>query len=264
LPGKNDCYAQLADGLIKYGIATLRYDKRGTGEAYLYGRPEKSLIFSQYIDDAIQAIELLRRDGHFGKIIVAGHGEGAVVGMVAAAKAKADGFIALAGVGVPAWQTIKEQLEAMPIEDQATRTVQEQAWNRIISSLRAGKTVASVPDELQSLFRPSVQPYLISWFSYEPQAEMAKLRCPVQLIQGGNDRKVTPADTTALEKGHPGSKEVYIPLMNHVLKDVGPSEEDNYAAYSDPGYSLGSGLLGVINDFVKNLSGVDNSRSDKE
>jgi uncharacterized protein len=52
---------------------------------------------------------------------------------------------------------------------------------RILGELKAGRSVTNPAEKLPAqlaaaLFRPSVQPYLISWFKYDPALEMAKLK----------------------------------------------------------------------------------------
>ena len=36
----------------------------------------------------------------------------------------------------------------------------------------------TVPPMLMGLFRPSVRPYMISWFKYDPAVEISKLKVP--------------------------------------------------------------------------------------
>lgn len=57
----------------------------------------------------------------------------------------------------------------------------------INDSLKAGKEVSNIPMGLMTLFRPSVQPYLISWYRYNPQEVIAKLRQPVLILQGDKE-----------------------------------------------------------------------------
>ncbi len=61
---------------------------------------------------------------------------------------------------------------------------------QITSDLRAGKTVSNVDPSLYLSYRPSVQPYLISWFRYDPATEIAKLHLPVLIVQGTTDFQV--------------------------------------------------------------------------
>lgn len=252
VPGKNDCLLLLAQALSQQGLASLRYDKRGAGESYVLAPKEEDLIFADFVLDAQAAIRALKADKRFSKVVVIGHGQGSLVGSSAAAAAGAAGFVSLAGVGLPSWQTIQSQLEHYAQEDETTAGLKLE-WERLISELRQGRRVAYVNPDLESMFRPSIQPFLISWFSFDPKTEISKFSGPVLIIQGGNDSRVGPDDTRALEEGKPGAKEVFLPDMNHVLKATLPTEADNEASYSDPRYPLASGLMTVIRDFVQGL-----------
>jgi pimeloyl-ACP methyl ester carboxylesterase len=254
VPGKCDSLLMLAQGLKKAGIASLRYDKRGAGESYVLAPDEGSLVFEDYIRDAEKAVRALRADGRFSKVAVIGHGQGSLVGTVAAARGGADAFISLAGVGLPGWQTIQNQLAYLSRQDgESLPASLKPEWERIIGELKAGRAVPQVGPELLSLFRPSMQAFLISWFSFDPKTELGRFPNPVLIVQGGNDSRVGPDDTRALEEGKPGSREVFLPDMNHALKAVLPVESDDQASYSDPSYPLASGLATVIGDFVKGL-----------
>src|SRR6218665_2726569 len=95
---KNNSLKMLAEALAKNGIASLRYDKRGIGESKpAGGDSESSLVFENYIQDAKSWINFLRQDKRFSKVIVIGHSEGSLIGMIAGAKA--DKFVSIAGVG---------------------------------------------------------------------------------------------------------------------------------------------------------------------
>jgi uncharacterized protein len=250
IPGSNDCLLQLADALAKKGIASLRYDKRGAGEAYPLAPEEGNLLFDDYARDAVDAIRQFSKDKRFSSIIVVGHGEGSTVGMIAAREGGAGGFVSLAGPGLPAWRLIQDQLSGMKPEPGEDRAAREKAWTEILESLKAGKRVKDVPEDLMGLFRPSVQPYLISWFAVDPKDEIGKLKVPVQIIQGGNDLRVGPDDARALSEGAKAAREAFLPGMNHVLKDVLPLEDDNWTAYSDPAYPLSGGIATVIEQFI--------------
>ncbi|MBV8582943.1 MAG: alpha/beta hydrolase, partial [Candidatus Eremiobacteraeota bacterium] len=74
------------------------------------------------------------------------------------------------------------------------------------------------PPELDALFRTSVQPYLISWFKYDPAVEFAKLRVPSTIVQGTADVQITMDDARALQRTNISAKLVVVDGMNHVLK----------------------------------------------
>ncbi|NDC43344.1 MAG: hypothetical protein EBZ77_17645 [Chitinophagia bacterium] len=73
-------YKMIADSLLSAGIACVRYDKRGIGESADAAGEEATMRFDDMVDDARGFIRMLRSDARFGKMIVAGHSEGALVG----------------------------------------------------------------------------------------------------------------------------------------------------------------------------------------
>ncbi|NJN35035.1 MAG: alpha/beta hydrolase [Saprospiraceae bacterium] len=88
-------YRYLSESLTANGIATFRYDKRGVGNSTFEER-QKPIVFEDFIGDAQKCLDSLQATGKFGKIIVAGHGEGALVAMILAQRTPFDGFISLA------------------------------------------------------------------------------------------------------------------------------------------------------------------------
>jgi alpha-beta hydrolase superfamily lysophospholipase len=225
---KNESLKLLAHGLASQNIASLRFDKRGIGESRAAASTEAELRFEDYINDARSWIDTLKKDDRFTKVIVAGHSEGSLIGMVAAHK-KADGFISISGAGRSADKVLKEQLAAQPA------MVKDSSYP-IIDSLVMGKTVANIPKMLFALFRPSVQPYMISWFHYDPQTEIKKLTVPVLILQGTNDLQVTVEDANLLAKSQPKAQLVLIKNMNHVFRIVEGDRKANLATYitADP------------------------------
>ena len=111
---ENNCLKMLADSLESAGIASLRYDKRGIAASKAAGMEESDLRFENYVDDAAAWIQMLRKDMRFSKIIVAGHSEGSLIGMIAVDREHADGFISIAGAGSSADIILKQQLAAQP------------------------------------------------------------------------------------------------------------------------------------------------------
>jgi len=241
----NDGFKKLASALAEDGIASLRYDKRGIGESALAGGNEGDLKFEDFINDLSAWISLTKKDKRFSKIIVAGHSEGSLIGMVASIEA--DGFISIAGAGEPVDKVLKRQLSTQP------KQIQEFSYP-IIDSLKLGKRVENVNPMLFNLFRPSVQPYLISWMKYDPKSEIKKLKIPVLILQGTNDIQVTVDDATKLSTANPAAHLVLIENMNHVFRIVeGESREVNFAAYNNPQLPIAKKLVSSIISFVKEI-----------
>lgn len=107
-----------------------------------------------------------------------------------------------------------------------------------------------MPRELEALYRPSVQPYLISWFKYDPAAELAKLSMPVLLIRGTHDLQVRQADADTLAAARPDASFLAIEEMNHVLKIAPADRAENIRFYSDPKAPLAPGLVTAVAGFI--------------
>jgi alpha-beta hydrolase superfamily lysophospholipase len=235
---KNESLKKLAHGLAEQHIASLRFDKRGIAESQLAAKSEEALRFEDYVNDARAWIELLKKDKRFLKVVVVGHSEGSLIGMIAA-NGMADGYVSIAGAGRSADKVIKEQLGSQP------QQVIDMCFP-IIDSLVAGKTVADVNPMLNALFRPSVQPYLISWFHYDPQLEIKKLTIPVLIIQGTNDIQVSISDANLLAVASPKAQLILVKNMNHIFRLVEGDRDANIATYSKGELPISEELVNSI------------------
>ena len=239
---KNDAFRQLAHQLANAGIATLRYDKRGIAESANAGIEEKNMRIDSFIVDAGKWIDTLRSIKRFSSIIVAGHSEGSLIGLKIASKA--DKYISMAGAGRPADIVIREQLASQP------KPVMEHSYG-IMDTLKMGLKPTVVNPLVLSLFRPSIQDYLISWFSIDPAKEIAGLKIPILIIQGTNDIQVAVKDAELLHAANPSSKLLLITDMNHVFRKVQSSRNANIATYYKTDPPIEKELVEAIVGFVK-------------
>jgi hypothetical protein len=247
IPGHNDSLKMLATDFAMNGIASLRYDKRGIGQSAVPGQKESDLRFDTYVDDAVAWCNQLH-EKRFSGVVIAGHSEGSLIGMIAARKCGAAGFISLEGAGFPAADILRTQLKGrLPEQLQADN-------ERILKSLEAGRTVDDVPQTLISLYRASVQPYLISWFKYEPANEIAALKIPVLIVQGTTDVQVSMADAKRLAGANPKAKLVTIEGMNHILKMVSGDIQAQLPSYGDPKLQLSEKLTPELVQFVRSVT----------
>jgi pimeloyl-ACP methyl ester carboxylesterase len=247
MPGANDSYRMLARALAERGIASVRYDKRGIAASGAAATSEAELRFETYVEDAAGWIRLLREDPRFSTVTVVGHSEGSLIGMLAARQAGADGFVSLAGVARPAAEVLRDQLRpALP------PALWEES-ERILAGLERGEQTPTVPAELVALYRPSVQPYLISWFRYHPADEIARLTIPALVVQGTTDVQVGVAEAEALARGREGARLVIIEGMNHVLKRVSGDRVAQQPSYFDPSLPLVPEVVEAVGAFVREL-----------
>lgn len=244
IPGRNDSLKLLAAGLADAGIATVRYDKRGIGGSHAAGSAESALRFEMFVDDAAAWIARLKADPRFASVAVIGHSEGSLIGMLAARQADVAAFVSIAGIADGASTLMRKQLEGkLPPE-------LEKESERILVSLESGAVVDPVPPALATLFRPSVQPYLISWFKYVPAQRIAELTMPVLVVQGNTDIQVDVVQANRLHGARPGAKLAIIPGMNHVFKHVRAVPELQVASYGDPSLPVSPLLVKSIADFL--------------
>lgn len=246
LSGKNNSLLQLADSLAHHGIASLRYDKRGIAKSQVKGLKEENMRFSDGVDDVIAWIKWLKKNG-YKKVFIVGHSEGSLVGMAAASQQKVKGFVSIAGSGRRIDLVLKEQIQAGTGPDSI-----KQLAAHYLDTLRVGQRIAKPNPLLFSIFRPSVQPYMISWIQYDPATLFASLSCKTLVIQGTKDIQISETDAQLLHKANPRSSLVMIENMNHVFKAVkGDSKAENLKAYTDPSLPLMGELVQALVKFIQ-------------
>jgi uncharacterized protein len=246
---QTNAYKLLAEGLAQNNIASLRFDKRGIGKSLSAASNEADLRFETYVNDAVAWLELLGKDSRFSKRFVLGHSEGSLIGMLAAQKTPVAGFISIAGAGRSIDEVLIEQLQPQLMADQLEET------RRILNELKAGRLIAHPEEKLgaqlaATLFRPSVQPYLISWLKYDPALELAKLKTPSLIIQGTTDVQVGLKDSERLASAI-SQKPVLIDGMNHVFKNATLEPASQNPTYTNPDLPLVPNLLEVILKFIR-------------
>jgi uncharacterized protein len=239
-------YRLLAEGLAAHRIATVRIDKRGIGQSAAAGPVEADLRFTDYSNDArAWAAEAATRAGRPCAWLI-GNSEGALIALKAV-EGDADkvcGLILLSGPGRPAGVVVREQLAALP------EPMKSQAF-AALSELEAGRTAADTPPALAALFRPSIQPYLISFLSLDPAALIAAYDGPVFIGQGTTDIQVSVADAEALAAADPQATLKLWEGVNHVLKTASADRAANLAAYSNPDLPLAPGVVEDVAEFIQ-------------
>lgn len=237
-------YKLMAEGLGKNGIASLRYDKRGVGESVTTEK-EENMHFDDGIDDAYSLINLLSEDKRFSKIILAGHSEGSLIGILAGTNENVRGLISIAGAGVRADQILLEQMKSQP-------EYFERGIKKMLDSLRRGKIDKNVDPSLYSIARPSIQPYIMSWCRFDPAKEIKQVKVPVLVMHGTTDLQVNVSNAEKLRKSKT-TNVLIINGMNHVLKEAPIDREKNLATYKQPDLPLKPELITGMVDFINTL-----------
>lgn len=248
--GRNDSMKRLALILAKNNIASVRYDKRGVAASKPATPDERNLSIESYVADAQAWGQKLKTDRRLGQLILLGHSEGALVASLAAEKAGAAAVISVAGTGRPVDIVLREQLQ-----DRLPPPLMQRA-NLLIDEIKAGKTDNDVPAELEVVFRPSVQPYLISLFRQDPAAAFGNLQMPALIIQGTHDIQVGVGDAQLLKDAKPDAHLALIEGMNHVLRIVPKDMDRQLASYKNPKLPLATEISSQIVRFIGALPGA--------
>ena len=243
---ETNTYKELAEGLGKNGIASVRYDKRMIGESVTQNK-EADLRFDDYVDDAVGLIQMLDQDERFSKVIVIGHSEGSLVGMLACRDQPVKGFISLAGAGQQADKIMTEQMKSKP-------QYMQDEFKTLLDSLKKGKTIDNIDPRMYSIARPSIQRYLMSWFRNDPAKVIKSLKIPILIIQGNTDLQVAVTDAERLKKAKYDATLIVIPNMNHVLKDAPADRDQNLATYNKPDLPLKAELVPDIVKFINEVN----------
>jgi fermentation-respiration switch protein FrsA (DUF1100 family) len=170
------------------------------------------------------------------------------VQQMATQQADVAGVILLAAPGRPLSAVLRDQLQtALP------NALRQDAF-AILDKLTAGKRVADVRPELNSVFRPSAQPFLMSILGIDPASEIAKVRQPVLLMHAGRDLQISRGDLAALRQARPDMRIVTLPEANHILKTAPTERAGNIAMYGDRTAPLDPGVMPPLVDFVRSVT----------
>jgi uncharacterized protein len=244
-------FAAVANWLAADGVATLRYDKLGSGQtgAGPYAAHPEHVGIKPFEQEAAAALNFLARQPSIdrSRLAIVGHSEGAQYALllatgIAGRAPKVHALILLEPQSIRILDVIREQITAQIAAAQKAGQItaaQAQSMSRAlarqITSLRTtGRFAAGVPPWLATTFNSSTQLYLYQQDRYDPAAEAAKLtpRTPVLLTCSDADIQVSCADVDHLAAGlshaHVDIDFVHLHGVDHVLKEDGSRTGASY------------------------------------
>jgi uncharacterized protein len=248
LPRSNS-YAQLAWGLAQQGIASVRYDKRGLG----VNAPKLDMAntgIGDFMDDVTAGAKQLAADPRFSRVILVGHSEGAELVLQAVNRgAPAAGIVMASGAGRRLLPILHEQLSRQL--DSATLLQFDSA---MAGFLRGETPTANLPPALMPLLLPINRKFMQGMQDYVPTEEIARVRLPVLIVQGGRDIQVTEVDARALAAAQPAAKLLMFPTANHMLKvATGTDLISQMSLYMDPSTPIVPDVVSAIAEWIKAL-----------
>jgi pimeloyl-ACP methyl ester carboxylesterase len=238
-------YKTLAHDLAKNGIATVRYDKRLVGESTSVTK-ESQLRIDDYSDDAVTLIGVLNDDPRFSKIVVFGHGEGALVSMIACIDQPVKGYISAEGASEQADKIITDEMKSKP-------QYQADEVKTVLDSLRKGKLTDNVDPAIYYIAGPAKQNFLMSWCRLAPLKGMKGMKIPTMIIQGTTDLTCPASNGEKLKKAKSDATYLVVQGMNHVFKDAPADPDKNMATYTQADMPLSAALVPGIVAFVNKV-----------
>jgi len=229
-----------ADDFARQGIATLVYDKRGTGSS---GGDYRDESFDDFAEDALAGIHYLqtRKEINPRWVGLRGRSHGGIVAPLAASLSTDVAFmINVSGAGVPPYQQVTYQAEAQMRHDGFSESEIAEAVAYMNQKWQVARTGGEGWDRLQAATENArnkrwlaraqpatkLEDIVPSWklqMGYDPMPALEKVKCPVLTIFGELDTLTPVSETTAnYRKGSrkAGNKDVTIrvfPNADHAL-----------------------------------------------
>jgi pimeloyl-ACP methyl ester carboxylesterase len=248
LQNNSNLYAILAWQLAKAGIASVRYDKRVIGDNLAKVNIPSTSI-DDFVADAIAGARKLVADRRFSKVVLIGHSEGAELVLQAANRgAPVAGIVMMSGAGRPIMTVMREQIS------RSLPPVEIVKWDSASARYLRGEDPGDVHPGLRSLLLPMNRTFMQSWAKYDPATEIAKVKVPVLIVQGGHDIQVSEVDARNLKAAQPAAKMVLIPAANHVFRAAASDDRvQQLKLYTDPTIPIVPELTPAIVDWIKQL-----------
>ena len=258
---------QLAEYLSGHGVATLRYDKVGTGDTGLgpYANRAADVGSAIYTDGAKAAVRYLagRPGTDAGRISVYALGEGSVHAM-SLADDTSPGAPRIHSLGLlqPLPARYLDLISSRVVADvaEAVRTgakTQQQgdqvlgAWRAAVGQVRStGTAPAQLPDGLGAILAPGNVKAVAESDAIDPLELAARIPSgtPVMLTCSDTDGQADCADMKPLVDAlaHTALQYVVLKGVNHVLRD---DPTDSVANYAKPG-PLSPQLTAALDQFI--------------
>lgn len=260
-------FAVIADYLARNGVASLRYDDRGTGESK--GDFLKATTYT-FKDDAKSGMEFLKKMKGIGKIGLLGHSEGGTIAFMLAAEKVPDFIISLAGLAESGKEGLLKQNELLLDQSGITGETKENCMTLISRlfdiQIEQNKSGVCKPIDIDSLAKatgkvvpPSVITSLKStqkirtpWFdtliTINPQTFLSKIKCPVLAINGNKDTQVEAgANIGIIKKNIPNAETHVMPGLNHLMQHC---ETGEMAEYDSIRETISPEVLDLILSFI--------------
>lgn len=242
----NNSLKFLAEALSENGLATYRFDQSVISQSKLPGFKEENYTFTGLVEEVKILIKYFKETKKYNKIIIAGHSQGSLVGMLAA-QDHADAFISLNGAGQSIDRVLYEQLmkQVPQLED---------SFSKNLEQIKTGEPLTDVNKMLAGVFRPSVEPFLHDWMQYNPQEVLSQLKIPSLVIGGTKDIQVNEKEASIMVEKAPLAQMLIIENMNHIFKEIKGEDLENQMSYMNKELPVMQQLVTEIIGFIAKIN----------
>ncbi|MGY1620969.1 alpha/beta hydrolase family protein [Geodermatophilus sp. SYSU D00965] len=217
-----DVTRQLAHALAAGGLASLRYDKRGVGET---PGDWRAAGLHDNVDDLARALHTLaaRPEVDAGRVLVAGHSEGALLAAALAARGEpVAGVVLLSTSATPGEELLRWQARQLA----PTLPAPVRGLLRLLRTDLEAKVAANharIKATTTDVARVGGVRVNARWtrefMAHDPRADLARLTVPVLAVTGEKDLQVPAADLDVLAATVPGPVEVHrVADLTHTLR----------------------------------------------
>ncbi len=224
---------ELAHALAAGGLASYRYDKRGVGQS---PGDWRAAGLHDNVDDLGRAHAALadRPEVDAGRVVLAGHSEGAVLAAALAARgAPVRGVVLLAGSATPGAELLRWQAAqiapTLPRPVRALlRLLRIDLQEKVADNHR--KIRATTTDVARMGGARINARWTREFLDHDPRADLRRIGVPVLAITGAEDLQARPADLAVVAGTVAGPVEtVLVPDLTHTLRrQPGPASLRRY------------------------------------
>lgn len=215
---------QLAHALGEGGVASLRYDKRGVGES---PGDWRAAGLHDNVDDLRRAVEALaaRSEVDPGRVLVAGHSEGALLAAAVAAGgaggSQVAGAVLLSMSATPGEELLRRQARLIPptlppFVRRLLRLLRIDVEKKVLSN--HVKTKATTADVVRMGGARLNARWHREFMAHDPRTDLARIRVPILAITGEKDLQVDPDDLDAIAAITAAATVQRAPDLTHTLR----------------------------------------------
>ncbi len=249
--GPNKPFKELAENLASNGVASLRFDKRTFTYQKEIAKEKTITIKEEVIEDAISAIDFLKKKDEFSHYFLIGHSLGAWTTPLIASKLSLDGIVMLCTPGRYIFELMllqnKFQIKERKLDGKKYKQQLEE-MEKIIQKIK--KKEFSPEDVVLNV--PSS--YWYSFMESDPRKLIKKLKIPILLIHGGNDCQIYQEDFKIWKNATKNMSNVTIEQfkdVNHILVEY--PEKSTGKEYNEK-MSISKKLTSFLTNWIKRNS----------